>query len=203
MKKLSLLYCIVFCCTAFLFGQGYEETDVKINGRVMTAMILDGDTIILAELEDVSITAPRSFGTVEEYQKYLRYRKYANTVYQYAVEAIKIFREMEYATRDMNKRQRKKYNKRLQKELKEEFEEPLKKLSRTQGLILTKMIERELDTPIHSLVKDLRGVVTATYWNQFGKFYGYRLKDKYQKGEDLILDAVLEDYDISYNISKK
>ena len=201
MKKEYIVLCLVLIALSG-FAQGYEETEVKINGRVMSAMVLDGDTIILAELDDVSVTSPREFGTVEEYQKYLKYRRYANVVYPYAVEAIKIFREMEYETAHLSKRKRKKYNKKLQKELKKEFSDPLKKLSRTQGFLLTKMIERELDTPMFDLLKDLRGRITASYWNQFGKMYGYKLKDKYEKGKDPILDAVLDDYDISYDIAK-
>ena len=100
----------------------------------------------------------------------------------------------------MKKRKRKKHIKRLQKELKKEFKEPLKKLTKTQGLILVKMIEKELDTPFYKLVKGLRGGMTAAYWNQLGKLYGYQLKDKYTPGEDPILDAVLNDLDISYDL---
>jgi hypothetical protein len=183
-------------------GQPIKEDKVTINGKVMSAIIIEGDTLILAELDDVSVTSPREFGSVEEYQKYMRYRRYANTVYPYAVEAIKIFRQVEYETSTLSRRQQKKHNKQLQKELKEEFSDPLKQLSRTQGYILTKMIERELDKPMYELIKGLRGGFTAGYWNQFGKFYGYQLKDKYEEGIDPILDAVLQDFDISYDLSK-
>ena len=119
-------------------------------------------------------------------------------VYPYAVEAIKIFRESERITHTMKKRKRKKHFKRLQKELKKEFEEPLKKLTKTQGLILTKMIEKELNTPMYTLIKNLRGRTTATFWSTMGRFYGYRLKDGYKEGQDPILDAVLTDFDISH-----
>ena len=76
----------------------------------------------------------------------------------------------------------------------------MKNLTRTQGKILIKMIEKELDTPFYTLLKDLRGGFTATYYNEFGKFYGYQLKDGYIPGEDSILDAVLYDFNISYRL---
>jgi hypothetical protein len=176
------------------------EKKVSINGKVMTALITNGDTLILADLEDVSITSPRSFNNVEDFRKYQLYRKYANKVYPYAREAIKIFREMEEATATLNKRKRRKHIKRLQKELKKEFSDPLKKLTRTQGKILVKMIERELDTPMFSLLKELKGSFTAGYWHQFSKMYGYDLKRGYVDGDDPILDAVLQDFDISYSL---
>ncbi len=184
-------------------GQDTQEREekVKINGQVMTALITDGDTLIMADLEDVSITSPRSFDNVEEYRKYLIYRKYANKVYPYAREGIKIFREMEEATATLNNRKRRRHIKKLQKDLKKEFSDPLKKLTRTQGKILVKMIERELDTPMYDLLKELKGSFKAGYWHQFSKMYGYDLKRGYVVGDDEILDAVLQDFDISYKLN--
>ena len=100
----------------------------------------------------------------------------------------------------MTKRERRKYIKKLQKELKEKFEDPLKKMSKTQGKVLIAMIERELDVPIYDLIKDLRGGLTARYWATLAGFYGHRLKKKYTVGEDRILDMVLDDFDISYEL---
>ena len=80
--------------------------------------------------------------------------------------------------------------------LKDEFEEPLKNLTRTQGLILTKMMERALNKPFYEIIKELKGGFTAMYWNQLGKLYDYQLKDEYRVGKDPILDAVLEDFDV-------
>ena len=152
----------------------------------------------MADLEDVSVTSLQSFENQDEYRRYLKYRRYANVVFPYAVEAIKIFRESEHVTNTMKKGKRKKHYKRLQKELKKEFEEPLKKLTRTQGKILTKMIEKELDKPFYELLKNLRGSFTASYWSSMGRIYGYRLRDGYIEGEDPVMDAVLHDFDVSY-----
>jgi hypothetical protein len=172
---------------------------VRINGNILPYMIDDcGDTIILAQLEGVSITSLQTFQTQEDKSRYRRYRQYALKVYPYAVEAIRIFREVEYATGDMKKRKRRRYVKELQRELKEEFNEPLKDLSKTQGLILFKMIERELDRPMYELIRELRNGLAATYWNTMASMYGHRLKEGYIPGEDPILDAVLNDLNISY-----
>lgn len=198
----QILPVLFILITALSYGQPVKEGKVSINGQVMSALIIEGDTLILAVLEDINVTSPRVFGSVEEYQKYMRYRRYAILVYPYAVEAIKIFRQVEYETSSLSRREQKKHNRKLQKDLKHEFSDPLKQLSRTQGYILTKMIEKELDWPMYELIKGLRGGFTAGYWNQFGKFYGYELKDKYEEGIDPILDAVLQDFDISYDLRK-
>ena len=178
-----------------------DKQEISINGQVVTAYIDEcGDTIILADLEDVSVTSFRTFESREDRLKYYRYRRYALKVYPYATEAIKIFREVQEETIYMNNRKRKKHLKRLNKELKEKFEDPLRKLTKTQGLILTKMIEKELDTPLYELIKNMRGGMTAGYWNTIGMFNGYRLKNGYIRGEDPILDAVLDDFNISHDL---
>jgi len=114
---ITLFFTVVFGFSAIAQTSEKEEK-VTINGQVMTALISGGDTLIMADLEDVSITSPRSFESLEEQRKYMYYRKCANKVYPYAREAIKIFREMEVATANLNKRKRKKHVRKLQKQLK-------------------------------------------------------------------------------------
>jgi len=170
----------------------------KVDGEIVTINYSGEDTLLVSDLEGVSISAPRNFESLEEQIRYEKYKRYATKVYPYAVEAIKIFREVEEVTLTMNKRQRKKHIKRLHKKLKKEFTDPLKNLSKTQGKILIEMIEKELDTSFYDLMKSLRGGFTAGYWSTLSRIYGYRLKEKYKEGDDKILDAVLYDLDVSH-----
>lgn len=180
-----------------------------LNGQVMGNFYsyeVDecGDTIYIAKIGDISVSAPQ-FASDDDMRRYRIYRQYAVKVYPYAAEAIKIFRKQEAITRHLDPEYKRKYLKILHKELKTEFEDPLKKLTRTQGMILIKMIEKELDTPMYSLIKDLKGGVNATYWNTMGKFFGHYIKEGYEVGKDPILDMVLNDFNIAYNypFSKK
>jgi hypothetical protein len=185
----------------------YEDdlqlVETLVKGRVMTAMITpEGDTLIMETLDDISITSLRTFKSNEDYLKYMKFKRYAAKVYPYAKEAIRIFRETEYATQNMKRKKRKKYIAQLQDELKEEFEEPLSRLTKLQGKILVKMIERELDETMYNLLKGLRGRIKAFTWHNFGKLYSYDLKEGYQEGKYEILDAVLQDFNISYRIEQ-
>ncbi len=175
---------------------------IKINGQVVSALISEGDTIIFADLGNVNISSPRSFQSRDDYLRYLKYRRYAAKVYPFAKQSIRIFREAEHVTETMKKRKRKKFLRKLSKELQTEFEEPLKRLSKTQGKILVKMIERELETPMFDLIKMTQGKLKAFYWNQSSKLYGYRLKTGYVLGDNDILDVVLQDFDVSHDIQQ-
>jgi len=175
----------------------------EIQGQIVTAMVTEeGDTLYMADLDDISITSLRTFKNDADYRKYVRFKHYAAVVYPYAKEAIRIFREAEHATQTLSRRKRKKHYKRLEEELKTEFEEPLTKLTKLQGKIMMKMIEKELDKPMFDLIGGLRGKFTAFYWHNFAKLYSYDLKEGYNYGKYEILDAVLQDFDISYRIEQ-
>lgn len=201
--KHYLLYLLIF------LGMGspllaQEQVYTTLNGKTYPAIIDGcGDTLLMMDLPDISISSPRNFDNSEDYKRYTRYRRAAIVAYPYAVEAIRVFRQLESETSDMKKGKRKKYAKQLQDDMKKKFEEPLKKLTRTQGLVLTKMIERELNTSTYALIKELRGGLAATYWGTLGSFYGYKLKRGYERGDDSLMDMVLDDFNVSYGVAKQ
>lgn len=191
---------VLLCLNAY--GQD-KLMNIEINGKSIPVLISNGDTMMIFDLKQVDIKAPHVFANFTDEFQYKKYKRYAIEVFPYAVKAIKVFRAMENDTKTMSKKEKKKYISKLDDELKKEFETPLKNLSKTQGKILVKMIEKELDTPMYSLVKGLKGGWSAFYWNTSGYFWGYHLKDGYIIGDDPILDMVLTDFDIDYTIRQE
>ena len=174
---------------------------LTLDGRIYEAYVTpEGDTLILADLDDISVTSFRTFDSDEEYQKYMKFRRYASKVFPYAKEAIRIYREWEYASQFMGRRERRKRMKALEKELTKEFEEPLKKLTKLQGKIMVKMIEKETGKTMYKILRDIKGFFSAYYWYSFSKLYSYNLKEGYTRGQYKILDAVLDDFDLSHRI---
>lgn len=196
----SLIALLWMSAVPLLQAQDAELRRVVIDGVAYPVLITGGDTMIIADLKEVTIRSTRTFASKEDEALYYKYRRYAVKVYPYAVEAIRIFNAMERETGTMKRRERKRYIRKMQDELKDQFEEPLKNLSKTQGMILVKMIEKEQKKSMYDLVKGVRGSFTAAYWNTFGYFYGYRLKRPYEEGDDRILDMVLKDFNISYDV---
>jgi Domain of unknown function (DUF4294) len=199
------------CLTCSVFGQVdsanvkvEKEINVIVDGKSYKAIVTpEGDTMILADIDDVSITSPASFANDDEYKKYLKFRRYASIVFPYAKEVIRIWRESEYASQHMTAKQRKKKLKELDERLTKEFETPLKNLTKLQGKILVKMIEKEIGQNMYTLIKDVKGGFNAFYWNQFSKLYSYDLKEGYVPGAYPILDVVLKDFDVSYRIENE
>jgi hypothetical protein len=172
----------------------------KADGTIMmaTQILPNGDSLLYCQLREIEISAPRMFASADEYKRYERYQRMAAAVVPYAVEAVKTYRELEAATRYGTNRDRKKYVEDLNDKLNDKFKAQLKNLTRTQGFLLIKMIEREIHMPFYDLVKDVKGGFNAMGWNEISKFYGYNLKEGYERGKDPILDSILDKYDLSY-----
>jgi hypothetical protein len=165
----------------------------------MTIRIRGNDTTVLVVNPEVVVKARPVFADDEEYRHYMRYRRYATRVLPYAIEGIRMYNNYLRETEGLKKGKARKYAKTIQKDAKEEFTDPLKNLSRTEGKILVKMIERHLNTPMYDVLQDVRGNWTATKWQTLGRMYGYDLKEGYRPGQDKILDMILQDFEITVN----
>ncbi|HAQ38429.1 MAG TPA: DUF4294 domain-containing protein [Saprospirales bacterium] len=204
-RKLTGNLFIILLFTLFfseLSAQKKEDLQVidsiEIDGQIFSAIVEKGDTMIVAQLEDVYYTSFRTFASREEYLKYMKYKRYAVQMYPYAKDAINILEKLDQRTKEMSWWKRRMYVRQTYQQLEKNFSDQLKNKTRLQGYILTKMIERELDRSLYSIIKEKKNVFSAMYWNQLGKAFDYDIKKGYIKGDDRILDAVLQDFDVSY-----
>ena len=91
-----------------------------------------------------------------------------------------------------SKRSKRKYLRRLEKFLYTEFEQELKKLSRSQGRILIKLVHRQTGITIFELIKELRTGLKAFIYQTTASLFKLSLKDKYDP-EDILEDYLIED----------
>ena len=93
------------------------------------------------------------------------------------------------------KRQKKIYLKRIEKFIYDEFEEELKKLSRSQGRILIKLVHRQTGATTHELIKKLRNGWKAMIYQTTASFFKLSLKDTYDPEtiyEDFLIEDILQ-----------
>lgn len=132
---------------------------------------------------------------------YNRYEYIVSKVYPLADTAVYLFHEVNKVSADMKRRESKRYRKKLEKELKENFEDRLKRLSRTEGLVLIKIIERNSELSLYDLLKDVKSGSTAWWWNNLGKMYGYDLKQGYRPEDNPMLEILITDYEMKHGIA--
>jgi hypothetical protein len=94
-----------------------------------------------------------------------------------------------------SKRSKRIYVKRVESFIYEEFEEELKKLSRSQGRILIKLVHRQTGETTHTLVKELRNGWRALVYQTTASLFKLSLKDTYDPElnyEDFLIEDILQ-----------
>ncbi len=153
-QSLFFLLSLLSCFT--VFAQQNEEGAL---------LLIAGDSIPQygISLKEVVVFQPLRFKSREELKRYVLLRRRVFRVYPYAKLAADRLTVLNKRLDEIeSKRGRKKYLKRLEKFIYEEFEEELKKLSKSQGRILIKLVHRQTGSTTFDLVKDLR-----TGWKAF------------------------------------
>ena len=158
---------------------------------------IEGDSIYKKEIDlsEVVIYKPVEFENNQERIDYFVLKRKVLKVYPYAKMAsqrlIKLNLRLE---KIKSKRKQKKYTRMLEKFLQEELTAELKRLTRTEGQILVKLINRETGLTAFSLVRELRNGFRAFTYNTIAKVFKISLKETYDPlnvREDLFIEDIL------------
>ena len=186
--SLNHLYSIlVFFCGWFAYSQ-IDSTEVNF-------VKLKGDEAFKSsiELKEVYVFAPLKFKDSKAIYRYLLLKRRTLKVYPYAKLAADRLDTLTTRLEQIDKkRQRKKYIKRVEDFIYEEFEEELKKLSRSQGRILIKLVHRQTGATTHELIKELRNGWKAMIYQTTASLFKLSLKDTYNP-EEIYEDFLIED----------
>lgn len=181
--KRFLFFIFIIC----LFSTSYAQEEIDHSGLMLI------DTIHLSEV--TVFDKERKFASDEARKQYLILRSRVKKVYPYAKLAADRLHIMEKTMDTMTKKSRKKlYTKRMQKYIEERFTDELKKLSRSQGRILVKLIHRQTGKNAFQLVKDLRNGWNAFLYNSTAWLYDISLKTEYnplENSEDFLIEEIL------------
>ena len=184
MKSVFLILFTIICSLS-VFAQvdtTYQDSHIQFV-----------DTIRLSEV--LVFSKERKFVSEEARKQYLLLRSRVKKVYPYAKLAADRLHIMEQTMDTMrSKRNKKIYTKRMQKYIEDRFTDELKKLSRSQGRILVKLIHRQTGKTAYQLVKDLRNGWNAFMYNSTAWLYDISLKTEYnptENTEDFLIEEIL------------
>ncbi len=190
-KTLGIIFFIFF--SQFLFSQIPITTNEEIDGYYVPGIVVDGDTLLHIYLRQVIIMPKRKFGSKREYRRYSRLVRYVKKVYPYSQIIKQKLWEISMEIDSLPKhRDKKKFIKKKEKELRVEFEGQLRKLTFTQGRILIKLIDRETGETTYELVKQLKGSLSAFFWQSVAVMFGSNLKSEYDaEGDDILIEEIV------------
>ena len=179
---------ILLQVTAGLMAQVPEQ---ELDSVAEKMIIIEGDSIFKASigLDEVFIFGKLEFANYKEKLRYYVLRRKTIKVYPYAKMASERLEELnDTLSMIRKKRKRKKYTRKVQKFIEGEFSEELKKLTRTEGQILVKLIYRQTGNTAFDLVKELRSGWRAFWYNTTAKMFDINIKEEFHP------DSVHEDY---------
>lgn len=176
---------VFFFCTLipfFSFAQEHNLAALDVRGK---------DTVPTVTLGEVRVFS-RQFSSHEDRLAFERLKKNTYKVYPYVQTAVQIYYEMQNDLAEMDKkREKKRYINAREAELREKFEKEIRNLTKSQGQVLIKLINRETGNNCYAIVKDMKGPVVAFFWNIAGKMYDHNLKEEYKPEENKDLEFIV------------
>ncbi len=180
---------------AVVFAQVKEQQKDSISDHYI---IIEGDSIprTAIDLDEVMLLHKLQFNSKEDRRQYLILKRKTIKVYPYAKLAAERLETLNKRLDKMtSKRDRKRYAKRIQKYIEGEFSDELKKLTRTEGQILIKLIHRQTGHTTFELIKELRNGWRAFWFNNTARMFDISLKREFDPlniKEDYLIEDVLQ-----------
>ncbi len=191
-KSTSLIIALLFTLTST------AQIEVKKDSVDLELYKIEGDSVYdtSISLNEVYVFGPLKFASKEEKLRYYILRRKTLKVYPYAKMAAEKLVVLNDSLKKIKKKSKKrKYTRQVHKEIEDQFSERLKKLTRTEGQILIKLINRQTGDTAFGLVKELRNGWRAFWYNTSAKFFKISIKAEYHPEsvhEDYLIEDILQ-----------
>lgn len=189
LKKIIYLYIALFSLHSFC----QEKDSLPLSKKYILIKI--GDTLTI-DLNEVKLLPKTKFKAREDINYYYWLRKKVFKAYPYAMLAAQRLDTLNNRLeRIKSKRKKKKYIKIVQQYLEGEFTNQLKKLTRTEGRILIKLIHRQTGKTTFSQIKSLRSGWRAFWYNTTANLFSLSLRTEYspeRNNEDYLIEDILQ-----------
>jgi hypothetical protein len=192
-RKTSIL--LIICICQFAFSQQEKHKD---SARMPKMMIVQQDSIVVNEIEldEVIVLQPLKFKSKEDLRTYLILKRKTRKVWPYAVLAADNLKKLNERLEQLDsKAKKRRYTKRVQKYIEGEFTDRLKKLTKTEGQILVKLMHRQTGITTFDLVKELKSGWRAFWYNTTASLFNISLKEEYKPlevKEDYLIEDILQ-----------
>ena len=178
-----------------LFAQVEEEVQDSTD---VVYILIEGDSIPKSaiNLNEVKLLRRLKFNSKADRNRYLIIRRKTIKVYPYAKLAAERLESLNERLNSLEREsEKRRYAKLIQKYIEDEFSAELKKLTKTEGQILVKLIHRQTGVTTFDLIKDLRSGWRAFWFNNTALLFNISLKEEFDPWnveEDYLIEDVLE-----------
>ncbi len=172
------------------------DLKVKVNPVKGFYRFVDeyGDSVRMTVFKDFYVYPPMKFKNKKQEDFYWKTVRDVRKTLPYAKLAFATLCETyEYILTIPDEKVREKHLKRLEKDIFEQYKPVVKTMTKNQGKILLKLINRETDQSSFNIVKAFLGSFRAGFWQTFGKFFGMNMKAGFNPDsnkDDAMIDRI-------------
>lgn len=192
---------IIFILGALLLGVASawaapEEPRIKVKAFKGFYRFVDeyGDTCRMTVFNDIYVYPPLKFKNKKQEEFYWRTVRDVRKTLPYAKLAFSTLCETyEYIQTIPDKKAREAHLKHLEHDIFEQYKPVVKSMTKRQGKVLLKLINRETDQSSFNIVKAFLGSFRAGFWQTFGRFFGMNMKAGFhpeKNDEDAIIERI-------------
>ncbi len=200
---LFLITLLTMLSSSILKAQEYYAVNSSPDGQnplskiylapnVYPAVVMEGDTVACMWLNDFIKYSPISFRNTKEQSAYSKLIRDVKKTLPYAKEIAAIIIETyEYMESMPDDKARQAHLNKMEKYLKSEYTPAMKKMTRSQGQLLMKLVDRETNSSSYYIIDAFMGSAKAWGYNLFAKIFGNDLKIRYNPyGQDRVTERV-------------
>lgn len=173
-----------------------RELQLKIKAYEGYRHFVDeyGDTVRMTYIKNITVYPALKFKNKKEEDFYWRTVRDVKKTLPYAKLAFSTLCETyEYIQTIPDKKTREKHLKTLEKDIFEQYKPAIKHMTKNQGKVMLKLINRETDQTSFNIIKAFLGSFRAGFWQTFGRFFGMNMKAGFhpdKNKEDATIDRI-------------
>lgn len=190
MFKYSFL--LLFSC--LLLSALSSNAQFEKGKYIVPAKIVGNDTLPFVTLQTVEIIGELNGKDLERIRQYVKLRNKVIKVWPFANYAAAMFKDINDRSLAMSPKERRQFIKDEERKAKEKYEAKLKALTFSEGKLLIKLVDRQTGQSSYALVKELKGNMSAFFWQSLARLFGSSLKMEYDSlGEDREIEKIVKD----------
>tara|TARA_Y100001970_G_C14214477_1_gene848829 strand:- start:1554 stop:2291 length:738 start_codon:yes stop_codon:yes gene_type:complete len=196
-------------CNLNIFEKNDRITFSLIGYRVITLPYSEVTKIVYLENESIPMELVRVIGKNNKSRKrYIRLEKNVRKVYPYAkkisnllIEYDNIIDSLDQYSGLIRYQKKRKIFSKIEKELISKYGLSMRKLTKSQGRILIRLVDRETSRTSYTIIKDFRNILSAGFWQLAARLFGHNLRSEYnsEKGEDRMIEFIINRIDNEKN----
>ena len=185
MLRVTYIIAVIFLCCGFL------EASAQVTVRVDTVEY-NGSLIPHVTFPTLHKFPPKVFKNNKEKKKYDRLVHNIKRVYPLAKLVRQTILETYEVLQYFPEAEREAHLKRVEKGIFEQYGKQVKRLSRTQGRLLVKLVDRECNNTGYAITKAFLGHVRANFYQGIALVFGNSLTKRYDpEGEDKEVERIV------------